>query len=64
MNQPKVPRLALPRLPIVRVDQIEVEEGVVVSRIIIFRPCGELLVSGHEWGGDVVGEEVSLGVDV
>ena len=64
MHQLEVPRLALPHLIVVPVDQLHVKQRVVVPRDIVLRHGGELLVRRHEWGRDVVREQERVGLDV
>lgn len=64
VNESKVTRLAFPSLAISAVRQLNIEERVIVSRVIILRPSGELLVCRHKRRSDVVCEEMGLGVDV
>lgn len=46
------------------VVQTQMKQRLVVSTEIVFRPGRELLIGGHERGGDVVCEEERVGVDV
>ena len=57
--------LCLPWLSVVAVDDEDLEVGVVDAAVeVCFGPGGELLVGRGERGGDVVGEQVRVGVDV
>lgn len=53
--------LGLPRLATVTIGDGDGEEGVIVAVVIGRGQGGELLVSRHEWGGNVMGEQVGLG---
>lgn len=47
MNKPEMTRLALPRLAIVSVDNVEVEKRVIVARVILRVNSCEFLIGGH-----------------
>ena len=64
MDQTEVARLALPCISLLTIYEAELEESIVVTRQIIFRPGRELLVGGHERRRDVMCHEVGLRVDV
>lgn len=64
MHQPEMSTLCLPRLTLMCIFQEQMEEGVVVPSVIVLWPGRELLVRGHERGGDIVCEEDGLSVDV
>lgn len=56
MNKPEVARFALPWILRVGVDNVQVEQGIIVSCVIILGPCSEFLVCWHKRGSDVVRE--------
>ena len=65
MNQAEVTRFALPCLAVVGiVGKHNLEKCLVVPRIVIFWPSCEFLVSWHQRGCNVVGNEVGQRVNV
>lgn len=65
VNQTEVTRLALPWVALIRFQDIEDEQGIGISAVLLIGiPSGELLVGGHEGRGNVVGEQVALGLGV
>ena len=62
MDKTKLARLGLPCFIRVAIVKDKLEEGVVISGIVILEPCCEFLVRGHQGRGDVMSEEVRLGV--
>jgi len=65
VNELQVSRLALDGLALRRIPgQLNLEEGFVVTAVIVPVPGGELLVRRHQGRGDVVGQEESVGLHV
>ena len=64
MDNPKVPRLRPQSLPIMSINDVQLEQCVVITRVVVFGPGGDLLVGRHEWRRNVVCEEVRLRADV
>ena len=64
VDKPEVARFALPRFALTGVDNVQMEECVIVTRMVVHIDGGELLVGGHERGGDVMCQEVCLSVHV
>jgi len=64
VKKPEVAGLCFPCLVGAAVDKHKLEEGVVVSGMVVLGPGGEFLVSRHQRGGDIVGKKVTLCIDV
>lgn len=65
VNEFEVARLGPPRLAIVRVgSQLNLEEGIVVAGMVSLGPGGEFLIGWEHGRGNIVGEQVGVGVDV
>jgi hypothetical protein len=64
VEEPEVAGLCFPCLVGVAVHKHKLEEGVVVSRMVVLGPGGEFLVSWHQRGGNIVGKKVTLCIDM
>ena len=64
MDKTKLARLGLPCFIRVAIVKDKLEEGVVMSGIVILEPCCEFLVRSHQGRSNVVSEEERLGVHV
>lgn len=65
VNQTEVSRLALPWVALVGFQNIDSEQGIGISAVLLIGiPGGELLVGGHKGRGNVVGKQVALGLGV
>lgn len=64
MDETQVTRFCLPYLIGSTIDKGHLEEGVIMSTVVVLRPSGEFLVSGHQRRCNVMGKEISLGIDM
>ena len=64
VNEPEVAGLCFPCLIGVAVDKHKLEEGVIVSGMVVLGPGGEFLVGWHQGGGNIVSKKVALCIDV
>ena len=64
VKEPEVTGLCFPCLVGVAVDEHKLEEGVVVSGMVVLGPGGEFLVGRHQRRGNIVGKKVALCIDV
>lgn len=64
MDEAEVTGFGLPCFVGMAVVKYNLEEGVIMPGMVVFCPGGELLVSRHQRGGNVVSKEICLGVDM
>lgn len=64
MYETKLTRFGLPCFIRVATVKDKLEEGVVMPGVVILGPCCEFLVRGHQGRGNIMSEEVRLGVHV
>ncbi len=64
MDKPELARLRFPCITGFSVDKPHLEEGVVVSGMVILWPCSELLISRHRRRRDIMGKKMALGDNV